>query len=153
MVKTTVLEPQFHSDVPDRNFIQSKRLICIVLNISENWSSKGQKPSLPHDQIWAKLQFFHQFYPFDRKSSDSTFFWCLTLVMFHFHPAGACTVPEHLHGEFFSIDKGEPLNTRVSAQGLVNEEFEDARCVEYVPINGSVDALGRFDVRIMFSDE
>ena len=39
-------------------FCQSKRLIGAVLSISENLRSKGQKPSLPYDQIWAKLQFW-----------------------------------------------------------------------------------------------
>ena len=57
MVKTTVLEPQLYSDVPDRYFCQSERLIGAVLSFSENLRSEGQRPTSPHDQIWAKLQF------------------------------------------------------------------------------------------------
>ena len=39
-------------------FCLSKRFIGAVLSISENLRSKGQRPSSPHDQIWAKLQFW-----------------------------------------------------------------------------------------------
>ena len=53
--KTTVLEPQLHSNVADRNSCQSERLTGAVLSISENVRSKGQRQSFPHDQIWAKL--------------------------------------------------------------------------------------------------
>ena len=57
MAKNTVLEPQFYSNIPDRNFHQRKRLVGPVLSISENLRSKGQRPSSPHDHIWAKLSF------------------------------------------------------------------------------------------------
>ena len=38
-------------------FVDQKRLIRAVLSIPENFRSKGHRPSLPHDQIWAKIQF------------------------------------------------------------------------------------------------
>ena len=40
------------------NFCRSERLFGAVLGISQNLRSRGQRPSSPHDQIWAKLQFW-----------------------------------------------------------------------------------------------
>ena len=57
MVKTSVLEPQLHSDVPVRNFCQSKRHFRAVWSISEHLRSKGQRLSSPYNQRWGKLQF------------------------------------------------------------------------------------------------
>lgn len=51
------------------------------------------------------------------------------------------------------MDKGQELNSRVTGLGLVNELFEDARCVSFVPFNNTIDALGRFDAKILLRDE
>ena len=40
--KSTVLEPQLHSDIPDRNFCHSERLTGAVFSIFENLRVKGQ---------------------------------------------------------------------------------------------------------------
>ena len=58
MGKNSVLEPLLYFNVPYRNVCQSNRLIGTVLSIFENLRSKGWRPGLPHDQIWAKLQFW-----------------------------------------------------------------------------------------------
>ena len=58
MDQNTVLEPYLHSNIPYRNRCKWKRLTGSVLSISEDLTSRGQRPSLPHDQIWAKLQFW-----------------------------------------------------------------------------------------------
>ena len=39
-------------------FIDGKDLFLVVSSTSENLRSKCQNPSSPHDQIWAKLQFW-----------------------------------------------------------------------------------------------
>ena len=38
-------------------FVNQKKIIGTVSSISEKLRSKDQRPSSPHDQIWAKLQF------------------------------------------------------------------------------------------------
>ena len=86
MGKILALEPQLHSNIPDGNFCQShhmtkygqkfsfgsitplkcirwkilstKRLVEAMLSISKNFRSKAQISRSPHDQIWAKSQFW-----------------------------------------------------------------------------------------------
>ena len=52
MGKNSVLAPQLHSNIPDRSFCQSIRLIGTVLSISEKFDLNRSRP--PHYQIWEK---------------------------------------------------------------------------------------------------
>ena len=61
----------------------------------------------------------------------------------------ACVVPEHFWGDYYSIDRGDSLETLFNKDGIENKHTTGA-CIDFVVTDNTSDALGRFDARILF---
>lgn len=69
-----------------------------------------------------------------------------------FHLEAACVVPDHFWGDFYSIDQGVEIDTIINDIGIQNKYLSDARCVEYLADNATLDAQGRYHAKILFND-
>ena len=65
---------------------------------------------------------------------------------------GECEVPQHFWGDYYSIERGDNLDTLINAQSLTNKYITNGLCDEYKVEESTVDARGRFDAKILFFD-
>ena len=64
----------------------------------------------------------------------------------------SCLVPEHFRGNFFSIDRGDSLETLIDAKGI-KSKYLDGLCVDYLIDNSTLtESLGRFNAKVLFYD-
>ena len=54
-------------------------------------------------------------------------------------------------GDWFSMERGDDLDTLINNRILSNKFFE-GDCIDRLDINGTVDANGNFDSKILFRD-
>jgi len=70
----------------------------------------------------------------------------------YFFVSGACpnnSFPGHLIGDWYSIDQGKELQTEISADQFSNELIDDGGCYDLSMIEGSMDAQGNYDAKIL----
>ena len=70
--------------------------------------------------------------------------------------SGACSngsFPDHLIGEWYSIDQGLELQTEISAKKFSNKLITDGSCYDMNMIEGSMDAQGNYDAKILIYNQ
>ena len=60
-----------------------------------------------------------------------------------------CTIPKQFQGDWFSMERGEDLNTIINDE-LFENRFYTGVCDELKNDNSSIDADGNFDSEILF---
>jgi len=65
---------------------------------------------------------------------------------------GACpnsSFPGHLIGDWYSIDQGLELQTEIAAEKFTNKLIAEGSCYDLSMIEGSMDAQGNYDAKIL----
>lgn len=79
-------------------------------------------------------------------------FRILLVCLFSVTAYGSCpnnSFPAHLIGDWYSIDQGKELQTEISAEQFSNELLDDGGCYDLSMIEGSMDAQGNYDAKIL----
>ncbi|ELT96302.1 hypothetical protein CAPTEDRAFT_221016 [Capitella teleta] len=66
-------------------------------------------------------------------------------------PDGSCEMPSSYQGDWFSMERGDDLNTLINPNFLTNIFFE-GKCIDRKDHNDTMDANGNFDSHILLRD-
>lgn len=66
---------------------------------------------------------------------------------------GVCTIPEHFRGDYYSIDHGVELRTLINDKTMSNEAMQMSYCEKSIYLNGSEDAQGHFDIKLVLHNQ
>jgi len=71
--------------------------------------------------------------------------------------SGSCpnnSFPAHLQGEWYSIDQGEEMTTLITPRTFtIDKIVEDARCHDLRMIEGTMDAQGHYDAKVLLYNQ
>jgi len=61
--------------------------------------------------------------------------------------------PPHLQGDWYSIDQGMELHTLISPDKLTNELTDNGVCSDVQILEGTMDAQGNYDAKLLIYNQ